>query len=65
MKPFTCLTQLSVQFQILVKTKMLKNGECSCFEALRCLFCMLINIEMRSYLNFNIHDHVQLNTQLN
>ena len=33
---FPCSTQLSMKFQLLIKTKMLKNTDLSCFQALRC-----------------------------
>ena len=35
-KIFSCLTQLRMNFQLLMKTKMLENIDLSCFESLRC-----------------------------
>ena len=35
-KLFSCSTQLSMKFQLLIKTKMLKNKYFSCFQNLRC-----------------------------
>ena len=34
-KLFSCSTQLSMEFQLLMKTKMLKNIGISCFQSLR------------------------------
>ena len=33
---FSCSTQLSMKFQLLIKTKILTNKEVSCFKSLRC-----------------------------
>ena len=35
-KLFSCSTQLSMKFQMLIKTKILTNKEVSCFKSLRC-----------------------------
>ena len=35
-KLFSCSTQLSTKFQLLIKTKILTNEEVSCFKSLRC-----------------------------
>ena len=35
-KLFSCLTQLSTKFQLLIKTKIPKNEEVSCYMSLRC-----------------------------
>ena len=35
-KLFSCSTQLSMEFQMLIKYKMLKNNDFSCFQMLRC-----------------------------
>ena len=46
-KLFPCSIQLSMEFQLLIKTKMLKNIGISCFYALRwCIFILLINVKM-------------------
>ena len=42
-KLFSCSTQLSTKFQLLIKTKIMTNEEVSCFNA---VFIMLINIKM-------------------
>ena len=34
MKLFTCSTQMSMNFQLLIRTNMLKNKYCFCFQAL-------------------------------
>ena len=36
MKLFSCSTQLSMKFQLLITTKMLANKEVSCLNSLRC-----------------------------
>ena len=36
----------SMVFQILIKTKMLKNKDVSCFQTLSSLFIMLMNVKM-------------------
>ena len=35
-KLFSCSTQLSREFQLLIKTKIPTNKEVSCFKSLRC-----------------------------
>ena len=35
-KLFSCSTQLSMKFQLLIKTKISTNEEVSCFKSLRC-----------------------------
>ena len=35
-KLFSCSTQLSTKFQLLIKTKILTNKEVSCFKSVRC-----------------------------
>ena len=35
-KLFSCLTQLSKKFQMLMKTKIPTNEEVSCYKSLRC-----------------------------
>ena len=35
---FSCSTQLSTKFQLLIKTKILTNNEVSCFKSLRCFY---------------------------
>ena len=43
-KLFSCSTQLSTKFQLLIKTKILTNKEVSCFKSL----IMLINVKMQT-----------------
>ena len=38
-KLFSCSIQLSMKFQLLIKTKILTNQEVYCFESLKC--CIL------------------------
>ena len=35
-KLFLCSNQLSMEFQMLIKSKMLKNEDFSCFKSFRC-----------------------------
>ena len=37
-KLFSCSTQLSMKFQLLIKTKVLTNEEVPCFKSLRCIY---------------------------
>ena len=38
-KLFSCSTQLSMEFQMLIISKLLKNKDCSCFQMLRgCIY---------------------------
>ena len=41
----SCSTQLSTKFLLLIKNKMLKNNDLSCFQTLTC-FIMLRNVKM-------------------
>ena len=36
-KHFSCSTQLSTKFQLLITTQMLKNKDFSCFQTLKCV----------------------------
>ena len=45
-KHFSCLTQLSIKFQLPIKTKMLKNKDFPCFQLSDVVFTMLINVKM-------------------
>ena len=38
-KSFSCLTHLSMKFLLLIKSKIVKNKDCSCFKTLRCCIC--------------------------
>ena len=37
-KLFSCSTQMSTEFQLLIKTKILTNEEVSCFKSFRCIY---------------------------
>ena len=46
-KLLSCSTQLSMKFQLLIKTKMLTTDEVSCFESLSdVVVIMLINVKI-------------------
>ena len=45
-KLFSCSTQQSKKFQLLIKTKIPTNEEVSCFKPLRGWFIMLLNVKM-------------------
>ena len=53
-KLFICSTQLSMKFQLLIKTKMLKNIVVFCFQTLKCCICW----------HFNIYEHDKYHAQL-
>ena len=45
-KLFSCSTQLSIKFQLLIKTKLLKNANFLAFKLSNVAFSMLINVKM-------------------
>ena len=45
-KLFSCSTQLSTKFPLLIKTKIPNNKEVSCFQSSDDAFIMLINVKM-------------------
>ena len=45
-KLFSCSTQLSRKFQLLIKTKLQTNKEVSCFKSLRCCIYHANNVKM-------------------
>ena len=45
-KLFSCSTQLSMKFQLLIKTKIQTNEEVSCFKSLRCCIYHADNFKM-------------------
>ena len=45
-KLFSCSTQLSTKFQLLIKTKIPTNKEVSCLSLSDVVFIMLINVKM-------------------
>ena len=65
-KLVSCSTQLSMEFQMLIKSKMLKNKDFSCLRIVRC--CIYHG---HKYLNanncwhFNIYEHDKFHAQLN
>ena len=52
-KLFSCSTQLSTKFQLLIKTKICTNKEVSCFKS-DVVFIMLINAGMTTIVGFLI-----------
>ena len=42
----SCSTQLSMKFQLLIKTKIPTNEEVSCFKSISSVFVILINVKM-------------------
>ena len=76
LKLYSCPTQLSTKFQLLIKTKMPTNKGGSCYKSLSCCFIMLINVKMptivgiltfistNNCLHFNIYEQDRVNAQL-
>ena len=54
---FSCSTQMSKKFHLLRKTKMQKNKEFSCFQALRCFIYHVnkLTFTFMSMVNFMLH----------
>ena len=50
---YWCSTQLSMKFHLLIKTKMLKNKDVSCFQFLR---CCIHHANANNCWHFNIHE---------
>ena len=66
-KLFSCSTELSVKFQMLIKTIMLKNKDISCFQTLTVdvVFIMLINVKnANNCWHFNIYEQDKFRAQL-
>ena len=64
-KLFSCLTQLSMKFQLLTKTKIQANKEVSCFKSLRC--CTYHANKCKNANNcwhFNIYEQDKFRAQL-
>ena len=62
---FSCSTQLSTKFQLLITTKIPTNKEVSCFKSLRC--CIYHANKCKNATNcwhFNIHEQDKFHTQL-
>ena len=64
-KLFSCSTQLSMKFQLLIKTKIPANKEVSCFKSLRCCIyhankCLNAN----NCRHFNIYEQDKFRAQL-
>ena len=57
-KLFPCSTQLSMKFQLLIKTKTLTNKEVSCFKSLRCIY------HAYNCWHFNIYEQDKFRVQL-
>ena len=65
MKLFSCSTQLSMEFQLLIKPKMLKNTDFSCFQIFRC--CILHADKCKNANNcwhYNIYEQDKFRAQL-
>ena len=54
-KLFSCSTQLSTEFQLLIKTKIPTNEEVSCFSLSVFVFLMLINFKMTKIVGILIY----------
>ena len=50
-KLFSCSTQLSTKFQLLIKTKMLKNKDVLAFKPSDVLFIKLINVGILTFMS--------------
>ena len=62
-KLFSCSTQLSTKFQLLIKTKIPTNNEFSCFKSLRC--CIYhANKCLNKCWHFNIYEQDKFRAQL-
>ena len=64
-KLFSCSTQLSIAFQLLIKPEMLKNKDFSCFQTL--IFCIYDAYKCSNAINcwhFNIYEHNEFYSQL-
>ena len=61
-KLFSCSTQLSMKFQLLIKTKMLKTYDFLAFKLSYAVFIMLINAKMPTIVDIYEQDkfHAQL-----
>ena len=46
-KQFSCTTELRMKMLLLIKNKMLKNNDISCFKALRCCMYPAHNVKIR------------------
>ena len=65
-KLFLCSTQRSMKFQLLIKTKMLKNKGFSCFKTLKsCIYHAYKCFKMQTIVGiFNIYEHDQFHARL-
>ena len=64
-KHSSCATQLSMEFHLLVETKMIKNKDCSWFLTLTCCIYpadKCLNVHIR--LHFNIYEQDKFHAQL-
>ena len=63
-KLFSCSTQLSMKFQVLIKTKILKNKGIFCFQTLRyCIFHANGCLNANNCWHFNIYEHDKFRAQ--
>ena len=63
-KLFSCSTQLSTKFQLLIKTKIRTNKEVSCFKSLRCIYHAKKCQNANNCWHFNIHEQDKFRAQL-
>ena len=66
-KTFSCATQLCMKFQLLIKTKKLRQYDFLASELSYFVFIMLINVKMPTQLHcwhINIYEHDKLHAQL-
>ena len=64
-KPFTCSTQLSMNFQLLILTKMLDNKDKSCFNTLRyCIYPANKCLNANNCWHFNSNESDKFSAQL-
>ena len=50
MKLFSCSTELRMRFQLLIKTKMLKNKDFSCFQTLLVIYVKMPTIGILTFM---------------
>ena len=52
--------QLSMKFQLLIKTKLPKIKDFSCYKTLRCCIYPAINVKMPTVVGISLHDKYNL-----
>ena len=62
---FSYSAQLSMKFQLFIKTKMLKNKDCSGFQTLRCCtYSANKCLNANDWWHFNIYGHDKIHAHL-